>query len=234
MKKKILIFGSNGVLGSSICNYLKKKYQIYGVDVQEKDNSKLSGYINFKENKLSVLYKKNVFYCVIHCHQFKGKNFLNQKQSLFVEDNFDAVINTNLKLTLQSTHMYFQSLKKKQGRIINFSSTYGLISSNPSLYRNTKMFNPIYYTISKFGIIGLTKYIASHYKKYKILCNSISPHGIENQQCKEFKKNFNSRSPLGRLSSTHEVLPAINFLLDINNTYTNGANIAVDGGWTAC
>lgn len=234
MKKKILIFGANGVLGKSICNFLKKDYQLYGIDIHIKKDSRLFYYSKFSEKNLLELYKKNKFYCVIHCQQFKGRNFLNQNQSLFNSENFDEVISTNLKITLMSSDMYLKSLNKKMGRIINFSSTYGLVSSNPSLYRKTEMFNPIYYTISKFGVVGLTKYIASHYKKYRILCNSISPHGIENKQSNQFKNNFSERSPMGRLSYTKEVLPAINFLLNEQNTYTNGANIAVDGGWTAC
>lgn len=234
MKKKLLVIGSNGVLGKTVCNFLKKDYQIYGVDIHNKKRSNVLHYIKFSEKNLLDIYKKNKFYCVIHCQQFKGKKFLSKKQNLFDEENFDEVIYTNLKVTLFSIDAYQKSLNKKIGRVINFSSTYGLISSNPSLYKNSEMFNPIYYTISKFGLIGLTKYIASHYKKYKIICNSISPHGIKNNQSKQFKDNFIDRSPIGRLSNSQEVLPALNFLLDEKNTYTIGANIAVDGGWTAC
>ena len=96
------------------------------------------------------------------------------------------------------------------------------------------MGNPYAYTISKFGLMGLTKYIASYFKEYNVLCNSISPHGIENNQSLEFQDNFTKRSPLGRLSEPEEVVAAFNFLLDESNTYVNGANIPVDGGWTAC
>ena len=66
------------------------------------------------------------------------------------------------------------------------------------------------------------------------MCNSISPHGVNNNQSKQFVKNFSSRSPLGRLSQANEVIPAIKFLLDEKNTYTNGIDLLVDGGCTSC
>ena len=80
----------------------------------------------------------------------------------------------------------------------------------------------------------LTKYLASYFKKYKILCNAISPHGLFNNHSKNFQKNFSQRSPLGRMSLPQEVLPAIDYLLDENNKYTNGIELMVDGGWTSC
>ena len=128
-----------------------------------------------------------------------------------------------------------KSLKKNQiGRVINFSSVYSIRSSNPELYKKTEYENPIYYTISKAGIVGLTKYLASYFKKYQILCNSISPHGLFNNHSKKFQKNFSERSPVGRMSFPREILPAIDFLLDENNRYTNGIELMVDGGWTSC
>ena len=86
-------------------------------------------------------------------------------------------------MPLISSQNYINQIKynkKNIGRIINIASTYGIISSSPELYVNTNMGNPVYYTLSKFGLVGLTKYIASYYKELKILCNCISPHGIEN------------------------------------------------------
>ena len=65
--------------------------------------------------------------------------------------------------------------------------------------------------------------------RYKILCNAISPHGLFNNHSKNFQKNFSQRSPLGRMSLPHEVLPAIDYLLDENNKYTNGIELMVNG-----
>lgn len=239
MRKKILIFGGNGVIGSYLVNQLQFNYDVYSVDISFENNKKLKkkNKIKFSKNlNFNSLFNKNNFYSVIHCMQFKSKNFVLNSLDNFDKKLYENVMYTNLELPLHSISEYIKSIKKlgSIGRVINFTSTYGIISSSPTLYHKTEMGNPPYYSISKFGLMGLTKYVASYFKEYKILCNSISPHGIENNQSKKFKQNFSKRSPLGRLSHPKEILPAVEFLLNPDNNYTNGANIAVDGGWTAC
>ena len=242
--KKILIFGGLGVLGLEIVKHLKINYHIIVVDIKSNldfknlkltKNVKYLKYSNFSQIK--KIYKMNKFYAVIHCQQYKNKDFTSSDIRNVDLNLYEKINNINLLIPLISSQNYINTIKKNKknfGRIINIASTYGLISSSPELYKNTNMGNPIYYTLTKFGLIGLTKYIASYFKDLKILCNCISPHGIENNNKKKFISNFSKRSPMGRLSKPQEVLPSIDFLLDKNNTYTNGANISVDGGWTAC
>lgn len=242
--KKILIFGGLGVLGLEIVNYLKDRYSIIIVDTKSniffkklKLNKTISYFKYSSYQQIKEIYKKHKFYAVIHSQQYKNKNFTKSDIRRLDLKLYEKINNTNLVLPLVSTQNYINQInknKKYQGRIINIASTYGLISSSPELYVNTNMGNPVYYTISKFGLVGLTKYVASYYKKHRVLCNCISPHGIENNHKKNFVTNFSKRSPMGRLSQVSEVLPSIDFLLDEKNTYTNGANLSVDGGWTAC
>lgn len=242
--KKILIFGGLGVLGFEIIQHLKNKYSIVVVDVKTNlyfkklklgQNIIYSKYSNYSQIK--TIYAKNNFYAVVHCQQYKNKNFTSSDIRNLDLNLYKKINNINLVIPLISSQNYINHIKKDKkyiGRIINIASTYGLISSSPELYTNTNMGNPVYYTLSKFGLVGLTKYIASYYKDLKVLCNCISPHGIENKHQKKFIANFSKRSPIGRLSTASEVLPAIDFLLDEKNTYTNGINLSVDGGWTAC
>ena len=242
--KKILIFGGLGVLGIEIVNHLKNKYSIIIIDA--KPNSyfkklKLNKnilYLKYSNySQIKKIYQKNIFYAVVHCQQYKNKNFTNSDIRNLDLDLYKKINNVNLVVPLISSQNYINQIKNNKkyiGRIINIASTYGIISSSPELYVNTNMGNPVYYTLSKFGLVGLTKYIASYYKELKVLCNCISPHGIENNHKKKFIINFSKRSPIRRLSKAKEVLPAIDFLLDEKNTYTNGANLSIDGGWTAC
>lgn len=242
--KKILIFGGLGVLGLEITKHLKKKFLIVVIDAKSNlyfkklkldNNVSYYKYSNFLQIK--KIYNKYEFYAVIHCQQFKNKKFTSSDIRNLDLNLYKKINNINLEIPLISSHCYISQInrdKKNIGRIINITSTYGVISSSPELYINTNMGNPVYYTLSKFGLVGLTKYIASYHKHLKILCNCVSPHGIENKHQKKFINNFSKRSPIGRLSKAKEVLPAIDFLLDKNNTYTNGSNILVDGGWTAC
>jgi len=233
-KKKIVIFGSEGRLGQVLTTALQDKFYILGVDVSNTSN--LTDEFSDSEGiELPELYRQEI-YAVIHCQQFKPKEFVSHSILDLDLDFTNSVMDINLILSLRSSSEYIKSCQKfaVMGRIINVTSTYGIISSNPTLYSGTEMGNPYAYTISKFGLMGLTKYIASYFKEYNVLCNSISPHGIENNQSLEFQDNFTKRSPLGRLSEPEEVVAAFNFLLDESNTYVNGANIPVDGGWTAC
>lgn len=233
-KKKLVIFGSEGRLGQTLIQNLKKDFYIIGVDVKNY-TSQTDKFLNSKSINLANVYSQEI-YAVIHCQQFKPEQFVSHSILDLDLDFTNSVIEVNLLLSLQSSSEYIKACKKNNylGRIINVTSTYGIISSNPSLYEGTEMGNPYAYSISKFGLMGLTKYIASYFKEYNVLCNSISPHGIENDQSHDFQVNFSNRSPLGRLSEPEEVIAAFRFLLDEDNTYVNGANIAVDGGWTAC
>lgn len=236
-RKKILFFGSEGRIGKSVCSALSKDYDIVGVDVMEAKSDFYSDYMVLNGiDQVPSLYEGNDYYAVVHCQQFKPAGFVDHSLKTVDLDFIDKVLDVNVKLPIVSTSNYIHRVagKPDPGRIINLGSTYGLISSNPVLYENTEMGNPFIYTVSKFGIGGLTKYVGSYFKEYNILCNSISPHGIENNQDPTFVENFSHRSPMGRLSQPDELVSAFEFLLDERNTYVNGANIPVDGGWTAC
>jgi NAD(P)-dependent dehydrogenase (short-subunit alcohol dehydrogenase family) len=238
-RKKVLLFGGNGRIGNIILNDLSNEFSVTNVDTSKESASPCQKYVQYKNlNDLNKIYKNQDFYAVIHCQQLKPKGFMDLNFSSIKLSDFEKIMEINLKLSFISAQKYVKRCEKRKGnypgRLINFVSTYSIISSNPSLYDGTEMGNPAHYTISKAGLWGLTKYIAANFRDLNVLCNSISPHGVENKQSKEFKKTFSKRSPLSRLSEPSEILPAVNFLLDENNTYTNGANIPIDGGWTSC
>ena len=239
MKNEIVFWGVNGRLGQTLAAKLSNNYHVVGVDVQETAQTTCTEYIQFRDlSQIDSIYSSKDVYAVVHCQQVKPDGFVNSNLLSLELDEFDRIIDINLRLSFVSSQAYVrnrQDVKHNvKGRIINFVSTYSILSSNPSLYRNTEMGNPLHYTVSKAGLYGMTKYIAANFADYGVLCNSIAPHGVENGQSPGFQENFGLRSPSGRLSEPQEVLPAVEFLLDERNTYVNGANIAVDGGWTAC
>lgn len=239
MKNKIVFWGVNGRLGEILSAGLLSEYHVIGVDVQEKARADCSEYIQFRDlADVASIYSSRDIYAVLHCQQVKPEGFVKSNLLSLQVEEFDRIMNVNLRLSFISSQAYVQECQRYdgpvKGRIINFVSTYSTISSNPSLYLDTEMGNPVHYTVSKAGLYGLTKYIAANFSDYGILCNSIAPHGIKNNQSDTFQENFGLRSPIGRLSDPKEVLPAVEFLLDDRSTYVNGANIAVDGGWTAC
>lgn len=124
------------------------------------------------------------------------------------------------------------------GVIINISSDLGLIGPNQSLYKSNKKnfsdkLKPISYSVSKSGLLGMTKYIATYWSKYNVRCNALCPGGIENNQSKEFIKKIKKLIPLNRMAKKNEYQSTIIWMLSDETSYLNGSIISVDGGRTA-
>ena len=92
---------------------------------------------------------------------------------------------------------------------------------------------PISYSVIKFGIIGLTKYLSTYWPEKNVRCNAICPGGVENNQPKEFINRVSSLIPLKRMAKKDEFNSTIIFLLSDSSKYINGAVISIDGGRTS-
>ena len=95
--------------------------------------------------------------------------------------------------------------------IINIASIYGVFAPDWRLYENTEMTNPAAYSVSKAGLIQLTKWLASLLGP-EIRVNAISPGGIERNQPKEFVAKYSSRTSLGRMAEEADLVGAVVFL----------------------
>ena len=86
--------------------------------------------------------------------------------------------------------------------------------------------------MSKTGVLGFTRYLATLLSKYTIRVNTISPAGIYNNQSASFVKELAKRIPLGRMARVQEVNNAIIFLSSDASSFVTGTNFIVDGGRT--
>ena len=98
------------------------------------------------------------------------------------------------------------------------------------LYDGTKMGNPAAYSVSKGGLIQLTKWLSTTLAP-SIRVNVVSPGGIERGQEKSFKEKYIERVPLKRLGNEEDLIGAILFLGSDMSKYVTGQNIIVDGGY---
>ena len=152
-------------------------------------------------------------------------------------DQWQAAVNVNLTGPFLVTQAVCrQMVKQGKGSIINICSTYGLGGPDQRLYEipgQPRAYKPVYYTVTKAGILGLTKYLATYYANTEIRVNSLTPGGIFNDHEEHFVKNYSSRTVLGRMARKDEMNGALLFLATDASSYMTGANVVVDGGWTA-
>ena len=128
--------------------------------------------------------------------------------------------------------------KNKKGSIINVSSIYGIVSPDQSIYdykrKNGEIFfKPIAYSVSKSGLINMTKYLAVYWAKKNVRVNCLILAGVENNQDLEFKKSYCKRIPIGRMANQNEYNGAMIFLASNASSYVTVSHIVIDGGWTS-
>jgi 2-deoxy-D-gluconate 3-dehydrogenase len=122
------------------------------------------------------------------------------------------------------------------GVMINISSIYGLVGPDQRIYQsegNPDRYKPAYYSTTKAGILGLTRYLATYYAGKNIRVNALTPGGVFNEHDPDFVQAYSSRTVLGRMAEKNEMNGALLFLASDASAYMTGSNLVVDGGWTA-
>lgn len=123
-----------------------------------------------------------------------------------------------------------------RGSIVNIASHMGSVGMHPALYDGPAAQPSPDYFFHKAGMVNLTRYLASHYGSRKVRVNVVSPGGIynpERPQKAEFLQRYAPMTMLGRMADAAEIGGAVVFLLSDASTYITGANLPVDGGYTA-
>ena len=141
------------------------------------------------------------------------------------EENWHAVLNTNLDSVFNVTRSFINGMVKRQyGRIINISSVNG----------HKGQFGQTNYSAAKAGMVGFTKSLARELADAGITVNTVSPGYVGTSMVeampKEIVDSIVAKIPVGRLAKPSEIGDAVAFLAHTNTGYITGSDISVNGG----
>jgi NAD(P)-dependent dehydrogenase (short-subunit alcohol dehydrogenase family) len=157
----------------------------------------------------------------------------------FPEEVFDQVMTVNTKGVVLCCQVIGGAMAEAgRGSIVNVGSIYGIVAPDQSLYEDRRQngevfFKPAAYSVSKSALYNLTRYLATYWAPKGIRTNIVTFAGVFNHQNEGFRRRYCQKVPLGRMAAADEYVGGIIFLLSDASSYMTGANLVMDGGFTA-
>lgn len=258
-----VVTGGNGALGSEYAEaFIKSGAKVAVFDIKKENNPKIQKLIDegkpvmaeivdiTKKNEVAAAYDKVV-------EKFGAPTILVNNAGLdshpsapaaqngpfenYPEEVWDVMLDSHLKGMFFMSQFFikkFREAGEKRGSIINISSTYGIVSPDQSVYEfrrrgGEKYFKPVGYSVAKSGVLNFTRWLAEYAAPFGIRVNTLAPGGVYAGQDKEFIKEYEKRTPLGRMAEKIDYNGAVIFLASEASGYMTGSLLVVDGGWTA-
>ena len=215
----VIAIGRNQSELNSLGKIIKKlrvKYMSFNCDVN-----------NFNRIKSFISELKKLDILVNNAGTNIPESFLNVKKS-----SLETLLNVNTKSAFNIAQLCANQiikLKRKQGSIINISSIFGLVAGQKRSV----------YSMTKFGVEGLTKGMALDLAKYNIRVNSVCPNIVLTPRTKKYfaDKKYNKyvreSTPINKVVTVSDVATAVAFLASDASSMITGSSIVIDGGWTA-
>jgi len=193
--------------------------------------------ISFDLNKLEILINNASLVKQIGTDELDSTYipFLKMKK-----EEWEEYFSVDLTGTLHLCQKVIPYMKKNsRGSIINISSTYGILSPDQRIYSSLnkktskEIEKPIGYSISKSGILNLTRFLATKFASDNIRVNTLTLGGVYANNPKQFVKEYSLKTPLGRMADKSEYIGPMIFLASNASSYMTGSNLIIDGGWSA-
>ena len=215
----VIAIGRNQSELNSLGKIIKKlrvKYTSFNCDVN-----------NFNRIKSFISKLKKLDILVNNAGTNIPESFLNVKKS-----SLETLLDVNTKSAFNIAQLCANQiikLKRKQGSIINISSIFGLVAGQKRTV----------YSMTKFGVEGLTKGMALDLAKHNIRVNSVCPNIVLTPRTKKYfaDKKYNKyvkeNTPIHKVVTVSDVATAVTFLASDASSMITGSSVVIDGGWTA-
>ena len=149
----------------------------------------------------------------------------------FPDEAWRGIMDVNLTGVFLGCQVVGSFMKRQGfGSIINIASQYAVVSPNHRIYDGTGISQPVAYSVSKSGVLALTRYLATYWGKTGVRVNAITPGGIFDNHNEVFLSRFQELNPMGRMGDKRELAGALVYLASDASTYVTGHNLVVDGG----
>lgn len=155
-------------------------------------------------------------------------------------DEWNADLDVGLYGAMCCSQIFGEYMSKNGGGVIlNISSDLGVIAPNQNLYKidgekeENQPKKPVTYSVVKWGLIGLTKYLSTYWADKNVRSNAVAFGGVFNNQSDEFLKRVTELIPMGRMASKDEYMSSVIYLISNASSYMTGALVSIDGGRTA-
>lgn len=259
-KEIIVLTGVNGILGSEYANYLlMQNATVIGLDLNKNEKSlyliekykskfwffecDITSSSSLSSTTLRIVNEIGVPTVLINNAAIDSPPSSTIEENGPFEDypesSWDKVMNVNLKGAFLCCQCFGKKMvKNKKGTIINISSIYGMVSPDQTLYEYRRkngedFYKPVAYSVSKSGILNLTRYLANYWGGKGISVNTLTLAGVYNSQDESFLKEYTARIPIGRMAQATDYFGSLHFLCSDSSNYMTGANMVIDGGWTS-
>ena len=252
--KRVVFFGGAGYLASPIIQDIAALgANLFIADMNEERASLVAQELSekyperkFKGALLNTLATDSIQMCFDDIKQFFGKidvmvsgiSYANNKT---VEEITPEEMNTSFAAHVTGSFLLTRGsaeLMPNGGSIVLFSSMYGQVAPDPSVYHHPMKSNPIDYGMSKAAINQMTRYLAAYYGPKGIRVNAVSPGPFPNVHkypagSEDFFDRLAAKTTLKRVGRQSEMSGAVVYLASDESSFTNGHILNVDGGWTA-
>ena len=222
--KKIIVTGSEGLIGAEICKYFEKNnHKVFRLDL------KLGHDLN-DEEFVKSWFKKNHAKYLVNCFALNDAVQSDRKKQTLFDfslESFSKYLDVNLVSLFSVCRQFVKNNKKSS--IVNFSSIYGIVSPKPELYNGSH--KDVGYGVSKAGVVNLSKYLAVHLAP-DTRVNCVIPGGVLSKQNKNFIKSYSKLTPMKRMMKKTELNELIDYLCSEKSSYATGSLFTMDGGYT--